>query len=294
MAVEQNIKIKGFDGIPLYGTLTMPEKPNNPQLAVIVPGFGNIDENGNNKKSQINTYKSIAHSLARYNIATLRYAKRYADKYYSNFEQKTKVTIDVNIKDLLAWIDAVKQLQKFEKIILIGHSEGALVGTIVAQQTKIHKFISIAGCGRTFDQVLANQLLIHSKYLHDEYLKIIEKLKKGQTVKHVPIGLKKFLGTEKQEYFLSCLKYDPAREIAKLKIPVLVIQGTADLHMDVVDAQLLAKANPEAKLVIIENMNHIMTLVKSKDLLVNLSYYLQKDIKIADQLIHEIVNFINH
>lgn len=293
MAKEQNITITGFDGTPLYGTLTKPDTAEKPPVAIIAPGFGNIDENGNNKKSKINTYKSIAHRLARHGIATLRYAKRYADKYYSNYKQKTKVTVQVNIRDLLSWIKTIENLQEFDRIILIGHSEGVLVASIAAQQTKIHKFISIAGCGRSFDQVLADQLLIHSKFLHNEYLKIIEKLKKGQTVQHVPIGLQKFLSPDKQEYFLSCMKYDPAQEIAKLNIPILVIQGTADLHMDVVDAQLLAKANPDAKLVIIENMNHIMTLVKSNDLLTNLSYYLKSDIQIADQLINEIVNFIN-
>ncbi len=54
------------------------------------------------------------------------------------------------------------------------------------------------------------------------------------------------------------MKYDPANEIAKLKIPTLIIQGTTDLQISVNDAELLSKAKPDAQLVIIENMNHFL------------------------------------
>ena len=294
MAIEKNIQITAPDNIPLYGILTIPEHIEKPPVAIIVPGFGNIDENGNNTKSEINTYKSIAQSLSKYNIASLRYAKRYAEKYYSNLKNKPKASIDININDLLLWIKTVRQLKTFSQIILIGHSEGSLVASIAAQKTQVDKLISIAGCGRPFDQVLAGQMFIHSKFLHKEYLKILEKLKKGQIVQDVPIGLRKFISPDKQTYFLSCLKYQPTQEIAKLNIPILIIQGTADLHMSIIDAKLLASANPNAKLVIIENMNHIMTEVQSKDVIVNLSYYLKKNVKIVGRLIDEIANFINN
>ncbi len=54
------------------------------------------------------------------------------------------------------------------------------------------------------------------------------------------------------------MKYDPANEIAKLKIPTLIIQGTTDLQVSVDDAKLLLDAKPASKLVIIENMNHFL------------------------------------
>jgi fermentation-respiration switch protein FrsA (DUF1100 family) len=53
---------------------------------------------------------------------------------------------------------------------------------------------------------------------------------------------------------ISWFHYDPAREIARLKMPVLILQGTTDIQVSVGDAELLAKANPAAKLVLIEGM----------------------------------------
>ena len=57
-----------------------------------------------------------------------------------------------------------------------------------------------------------------------------------------------------QPYVISWFHYDPAREIARLKMPVLILQGTTDIQVSVGDAELLAKANPAAKLVLIEGM----------------------------------------
>ena len=41
-------------------------------------------------------------------------------------------------------------------------------------------------------------------------------------------------------------------------MPVLIIQGNTDLQVRVKDAQLLKEALPDAKLVIINQMNHVL------------------------------------
>ena len=64
-----------------------------------------------------------------------------------------------------------------------------------------------------------------------------------------------------QPYWISEFRYDPAQEIASLKMPLLILQGTTDIQASVRDAELLAKANPEAKLVVIEGMNHVLKSV---------------------------------
>jgi uncharacterized protein len=65
-----------------------------------------------------------------------------------------------------------------------------------------------------------------------------------------------------QPYLLSWLPIDPAAELAKLDLPVLVVQGTADIQIGVKDAERLAAANPKGKLSIIDGMNHVLKEVR--------------------------------
>jgi fermentation-respiration switch protein FrsA (DUF1100 family) len=61
-----------------------------------------------------------------------------------------------------------------------------------------------------------------------------------------------------QPYLISWFKYDPALEIAKLRMPVTIIQGTADVQVTMADAQALHNAAPSSKLVVVNGMNHVL------------------------------------
>lgn len=90
---------------------------------------------------------------------------------------------------------------------------------------------------------------------------------------------------------ISWMKYDPAVEIKKLKIPVLIIQGSTDLQVSVYDARLLQASKPDARLLIIENMNHVM---KESDsyLQKNLATYGNPDLPLKPELTKELIQFI--
>ncbi|HKE36190.1 MAG TPA: hypothetical protein VKB39_02070, partial [Candidatus Baltobacteraceae bacterium] len=61
-----------------------------------------------------------------------------------------------------------------------------------------------------------------------------------------------------QPFVISYMKYDPAKEIAKLSLPVTIVQGTADEQVTMDDANALKAADPSAKLVVIAGMNHLL------------------------------------
>ncbi len=61
-----------------------------------------------------------------------------------------------------------------------------------------------------------------------------------------------------QPYLVSWFKYDPSQEIKKLTIPVLILQGTTDVQVSVADAKALKQADPQATLVLIDGMNHVL------------------------------------
>jgi hypothetical protein len=80
-------------------------------------------------------------------------------------------------------------------------------------------------------------------------------------------------------------------EIKKLTIPILVIQGTNDIQVSVEDAKLLAKANDHARLVLIQNMNHIFKMVEG-DKKANFATYSDPSLPISEELVSSITDFI--
>ncbi|HEX3580841.1 MAG TPA: alpha/beta hydrolase, partial [Thermoanaerobaculia bacterium] len=89
----------------------------------------------------------------------------------------------------------------------------------------------------------------------------------------------------------SWFKYDPAKEIAALDVPVLIVQGTTDIQVSLDDAKRLAAANPKAKLVVIEGMNHILKMV-SGDLKTQIPSYGDPKLQLSEKLTPELVQFV--
>ncbi len=61
-----------------------------------------------------------------------------------------------------------------------------------------------------------------------------------------------------QPYLISWFRYDPSTEIAKLSVPVLIVQGTTDIQVGVEEGRLLSAAKSDAAYALIEGMNHVL------------------------------------
>ena len=96
---------------------------------------------------------------------------------------------------------------------------------------------------------------------------------------------------QNQPFLIDWMKYNPQTEIAKLKLPILIINGTKDIQVGVENAELLHKAVPSSQKVIIENMNHIFKEITKDEQ--NMASYNNPDLPIQKELVTTIVNFIN-
>ena len=61
------------------------------------------------------------------------------------------------------------------------------------------------------------------------------------------------------------MKYDPKVEVAKLRAPALLLQGRFDTQVREVDANLLAEGKPDAELVFVDDMGHMLRKVPSRN-----------------------------
>lgn len=256
---DQSIDIQIVsDTIELFGTLTLPRSSGQGvPIAILIAGSGPTDRNCNNPMGESNTYKMIAEGLMDSGIATLRYDKRMVGESTKQTFEEKDARFDHMIDDAVNWVKLFQDDKRFNKIIIMGHSEGSLVGMVTARMVKADKFISLAGPGRSSDVIMLDQIGKQMPFAVPNIKKIFDKLKAGELVEEVDPSLHTILRPSVQPYMASWFQYDPSVEIKKLNIPSLIVQGSTDIQVGIKEAQMLHEAASQSTLKILEGTNHI-------------------------------------
>jgi pimeloyl-ACP methyl ester carboxylesterase len=274
----------------LYGTLTVPDLTKKVPVALIIAGSGPTDRDGNNPMMKNNSLKMLAEALAKNGIASLRFDKRGIGESKASAITESSLVFENYTEDAKSWINYLKQDKRFSQLIIIGHSEGSLIGMIAG--AKANKFISIAGAGDSADKIIKAQIASKAnKQVEELTFPIIDSLKGGNKVNKVDPMLNALFRPSIQPYLISWFKYNPQTEIKKLTIPILILQGSNDLQVTVKDAENLKQANKNSELVIIDKMNHIMKIIDG-DQKANMESYNNETLPISETLVDKIVTFI--
>jgi pimeloyl-ACP methyl ester carboxylesterase len=286
---QEEVSIVSND-LQLSGTLIDPNSEAE-TVVLIISGSGKTDRDGNTFELGYinNCLKMIAEDLSSRGIASLRYDKRGVGKSINDSLNTEFLRFNQYIDDATIWINYLKS--KYRHVIVLGHSQGSLIGIIAAQQGNPHKFISLAGIGESGYNTLKRQLSNQPKYVSDAAIPILDSLNNHIKVDSVPQFLYSLFNPKLQGYLMSWLNYSPEIEIKKLDIPILIIQGTTDIQITVDDAKTLANSNKNSDLVIINNMNHVLKYFEG-DISQNISTYSNPNLPLHQELADTIVNFI--
>ncbi|RKS53847.1 hypothetical protein BC962_2106 [Gillisia mitskevichiae] len=271
------------------GTLTLPAAVKHPDLVILIQGSGPTDRNGNGFMMKNDGSKLIAKQLAENGIATYRFDKRIFKMNKFKIREE-ELSIEDFVKDVSDILDHFKAKQTYGKIIIAGHSEGSLIGMLAAIE-KADAFISIAGAGRSIDKIIVDQLSKQSEGLAENAkIAFLEIEEKGKTSNYNPL-LQSVFRPSVQPFMRSWIKYKPTEEIAKLEMPILIVNGSFDIQVDTTEANLLAVANPNSKLVILDKMNHVFRKIDG-DNLENTKSYNEPNRPLHPELIPSLVDFI--
>lgn len=277
----------------LEGSLLIPDTPQNTiPVVLLISGSGPTDRNGNNPWMTNNSLKFLADALALNGIASLRYDKRGIAHSASAAVQEEHLRFEHYAADAARWVNKLKRDKRFGAVTVIGHSEGSLIGMLALQQQPADAFISLAGVGQPADLLLKRQLKSQPAHLLNSSLAIIRSLKAGKTVAPIDPVLAPIFRPGVQPYMISWFQYDPAIEIASLKVPVLILQGSTDLQVSMEDASLLAKAQPDAESMVIQGMNHVLK-DSAIEVSVNLDTYNHPSLPVNTELVSVITAFIS-
>jgi pimeloyl-ACP methyl ester carboxylesterase len=279
----------------LHSTLLLPKDMSRPMpVVLLLSGSGPTDRDGNSpmlpKKN--NSLLMVAEGLASNGIASLRYDKRGVGENAGAMVAEAGLSLDTYVDDAMSWCEQLRKDKRFSAVIIAGHSEGSLIGMLAAKRCNADGFISISGAGRSAADVLRTQLAGKlPPGLAAQSETIIKNLEAGRMTENPPPELDAIYRTSVQPYLISWFRYDPAKWIAALTIPVLIVQGTTDLQVGVDDARRLAAANPKAKLLIIEGMNHVLKEVPA-DRDKQIASYSNPDLRLAPDFLIGIVDFV--
>ncbi|MEC7264820.1 MAG: alpha/beta fold hydrolase, partial [Bacteroidota bacterium] len=260
-------------------------------VVLIIAGSGPTDRDGNNPFMKNNSLKMLAEGLAEKGIASLRYDKRGIGESKAAGLEESQLRFEHYVDDAKAWVELLARDPKFSKIVILGHSEGSLIGMIASQNKDVAQYISIAGVADPAAKTLKEQLKAQPAFVSELSNPILDQLEMGKQVDSVPPMLYSLFRPSVQPYMISWFQYDPKSELAKLKIPILIVQGTTDIQVNVVNATALSAANPNAKLKIIEGMNHILKPSVS-DRTANIATYGMPELPLIDGFLEPIVTFI--
>ena len=274
------------------GTLLVPKSDESVTLAILIQGSGPTDRDGNQPMMHNNSLKMLAEALLREGIATFRYDKRLVKMVQQPDFSEEDISFDNFIKDAKDVIAHFEADQRFDKIVIIGHSQGSLVGMIAAQDTTVDGFISIAGAGQEIDDVIVDQIGRQAPMLKDNARTAFDDLRVNGVALNYDQNLASIFRPEIQPFMLSWMQYNPQTEIQKLTIPILIINGKLDLQVDINEAKLLHQVQPKAQMLIIETMNHVLKKVDTTDYLDNGKSYNEPKRPLMNEVTTSIIGFI--
>ena len=250
----------GAGATALHGTILDAGRPG--PAVLIIAGSGPTDRNGDSTAPGVRpaTLRLIAEGLAAQGISSLRFDKRAIGASAGAATTEEELRFTTYVDDAVAWANLLRQQRGVSCVVILGHSEGALIAALAAARTPTCGLIEVAGMGRPMGDVLADQLRAAPMdvNLRATAMTILGELRAGRTVANVPDPLAPLFRPSVQPYLISQLNIDPAQAIGAVRMPTLIMQGGHDLQVGVTDAQRLRTTRLDARVVILDGVNHVL------------------------------------
>lgn len=248
----QQIVVTVEDTIELSGTL---EYNGTEVLVIIIAGSGPTDRDCNSSIGlKTDAFKMLANHFSTIGVSSYRFDKRGIG--LSTKVPESTMSLDDFVGDVRAIINHFKP--NFDRVILLGHSEGALIGTIAAQaNASIDLLISVSGTSIPMDEIIMEQLAKYPK-LVPLAQKHIDEVKSGSVLSEVHPILQSLFRPSVVPYLKSIFDVDPMDEVSKVAQHILIINGECDLQVPPDHARQLHQANGHAQLALIPHMGHVL------------------------------------
>lgn len=269
---ESHIKIEST--YPLKGTITIPEGGKETYPAVlIISGTGQGDRDGNVKGININLYKLLSEFITSLGFITLRYDKRGTHESGGNYYETGVFDLIDDASAAIRYLKSHPQVDS-DRLIILGHSEGALLAPAVHQKEDAAGLILLAGFFGPSKEMLVmqNDLLREEirntngfKGMFFKLLNVAGKIEKQQAFLTQKImdstePVMKFKGTKiNAKWFREQQSYNVGDFLSRVVVPVIAITGDKDVQVPPEDVRkVFEMVQGDAECHIVPNMNHLL------------------------------------
>ena len=275
----QEVSFNNGDAI-LKGTLVIPENASR-QTPVMLMVTGSGLQNRDEEIFEHKPFAVIADVLARAGIATLRYDDR-------GFGESTGDIVNCTTEDLKNDAFAGVQLlrSRFDKVGVIGHSEGGTIALMLAAEKKVDFIVSLAGMAVSGKETLLwqNRLALAAANIPSEtidvYCNALDEVfdacisgtaMPSTTQYNLPTSLAQNLAVVTKQlqspYMKQFLTLDSRPLLGNITCPVLALNGSKDTQVEP-ESNLGAlrsglQKNAKNKLEAIEGVNHLFQHCKT-------------------------------
>ncbi len=257
-------------GRTIPGTLTHPRTGRGPAL-LILAGSGPTDRDWNSPliPGKNGSAKQLAESLAAQGVVVLRFDKSFSGK--NGGPPLAALTLDTYVAEAQAALALLKNRPEVDgkRVFVAGHSEGSIHVTrlALAERSGLRGVILLAGPGRSLRDVLITQLAgnfrdagklppdqveAQMKPIRDALADFVAGKDVDPTsvsaTPQVRMVFANLMAKPVAALGRALVSFEPVAEVAKLDIPVLVLQGGKDIQVDpVLDAEPLVASLRAAK-----------------------------------------------
>lgn len=277
--IEERVIIDGENKIG--ATISYLDKSKKRPLVLLIMGTGKADRDGNMKGFKTDIYKSLSDMFVSFGYVCVRYDKR--GTYESTGKFKTAGLSDL-VNDSAAVINYAKGLDCVDenRIIACGHSEGAMIATLLTKQEKLDKVILLAGacmCLKSAMEYQSFKLLDEFKNKKGVLAWYLKKVINKEKVKKQLTALYEKAKNAKRDTFFFRGAFLPSKwlrehgeltdddfikMIEEYNGKVLAITGTGDLQADYTCLEKIAEFE-NVTTYTPENVNHILREVDDKN-----------------------------
>lgn len=306
---EQHVQIPS--DILLKGTLTIPNQQQAKFPAVlIVGGTGDNDRDGYNqsKKLDLTAYRELAHALGENGYMALRYDKRGCGESEGDYYETGFWDL---VKDASAAVRYLREHEQAESVILLGHSEGAMMAPAVMEREPLDGMILLFGVAEPSRIALGRQPEMLFSYLAQlkgvkgfliRLFKIVEKAQKQNeaTIQQIlasPTPVMKIKGQKiNAKWFQEQFRFNILDYLPKVTCPVLAITGTKDIQVVPEHAQALAEqVSGPSEWHLIPNLTHVLRKTDAELTPLNLINVYKKQVQepIDSELKEKLLDWLN-
>jgi alpha-beta hydrolase superfamily lysophospholipase len=262
---------------------------------LIIAGSGPTDRNGNgpaNVPLLTDTYRKLAEGLAANGIVSLRYDKRGIGESRALLIREDDVLFDHFVTDALTALQNIAARPDVSSVLIAGHSEGGIIALVAAGQTPVAGVMLLTTPGRSYLAVMRGQLKGRlPPDLDASANAILDSLDSGQQVADVPQPLLPLFRPSVQPFLISVAPVDPAKALAQLRTPALIVHAGRDLQVSAADFDALRAARNDAQTLVLAEANHTLK-TSPADREGNLALYRNPAASLDPGLMPRLVGFI--